>query len=173
MPRPCNTRRLLPALALAALLLPLAGCFRADTDSRDAPATTPIPASSRLVTDPTRRTVIDTALAQLGVPYKYGGNNAREGFDCSGLVRYAYSAAGITVPRISRDQLRATEPVALADAQPGDLVFFQSEDYSHVGIYLGEGRFVHAPSTGRSVEIGSFGNDWYRRRFVRAGRVAQ
>ncbi len=170
MPRPT---RLLTALVLTVLLAPLAGCWRADTASRDTPGTSPVPPSSRLVTDPTRRAIVDTALAQLGVPYKYGGNNAREGFDCSGLVRYAYSAAGITVPRISRDQLRATEPVALADAQPGDLVFFQSEDYSHVGIYLGEGRFVHAPQSGRSVEIGTFGNDWYRRRFVRAGRVAQ
>ncbi len=157
-------------LPLVLLLAVLSGCSGRGT-APDAPGAANIPASARAATGPTRRTIVDTALAQLGVPYKYGGNNAREGFDCSGLVRFAYSAAGITVPRISRDQLKATTPVPLAEALPGDLVFFQSADYSHVGIYLGEGRFVHAPQTGRSVEIGSFGNDWYRRRFVRAGRV--
>ncbi|MBM4197064.1 MAG: NlpC/P60 family protein [Gammaproteobacteria bacterium] len=156
---------------LVASLAVLAGCGT-ERSVRDAPVATPIPPSVRTLEDPRRRTVVDTALAQLGVRYKYGGNSPREGFDCSGLVKYAYDAAGMSVPRVSRDQLAATRPVPLEKAEPGDLVFFRSEDYSHVGIYLGEGRFVHAPQSGRAVEIGSFGNDWYRRRFVRAGRVS-
>ena len=106
----------------------------------------------------------------VGVPYRYGGESP-DGFDCSGLVQYAYRSAGVSVPRTSRDQLRASSPVPLADAAAGDLVFFQSKDFSHVGIYLGQGRFVHAPATGRAVAIASFNEAYYRRNFVRAGRM--
>ena len=73
--------------------------------------------------------------------------------------------------RTSREQLRASAPVTLAEAVAGDLVFFQGKSDSHVGIYLGEGRFVHAPATGQAVSIGSFEQPYYRGHFVRAGRM--
>src|SRR5687767_2804273 len=114
-----------------------------------------------------------TAASMVGRPYRYGGEEPN-GFDCSGLVYYAYRSAGAIVPRVSRDQLRASRVVSLKDAQPGDLVFFKlANNASHVGIYLGEDRFVHAPSTGRSVEIQSLRSGYYERHFLRAGRLPQ
>jgi cell wall-associated NlpC family hydrolase len=153
-------------LALATLALLAAGCL-GGADREAWPEAAAVPPAA--ITHPARQRVVDTALAQLGVPYRYGGSTPQQGFDCSGLVQYSYTAAGVKIPRTSRAQLEATAPVPLSDAQPGDLVFFQGPQYSHVGIYLGAGRFVHAPQTGRSVEIGSLGSSWYRARFVRAG----
>ena len=155
------------ALAVT-LSLALAGCFQGavqpdDAAGRGNPMASEIP-------DPVRSRIIFTALQMVGVPYRYGGESP-DGFDCSGLVQYAYRSAGVAVPRTSREQLKASRAVTLAEASAGDLVFFQSKDYSHVGIYLGEGRFVHAPSTGRTVSIGSFNEAYYRRNFVRAGRL--
>jgi cell wall-associated NlpC family hydrolase len=112
-----------------------------------------------------------TATQMVGVPYRYGGRTP-DGFDCSGLVFFSYSRAGITVPRTSRDQLRASTPIKLGDAAPGDLLFFsEGSKSSHVAIYLGGGRFVHAPSTGRQVSIADMNNPYYREHFVRAGRL--
>jgi len=106
-----------------------------------------------------------------GVPYNYGGSSPR-GFDCSGLVYYAYREAGFVVPRTSREQLRASRPLTLKEALPGDLVFFSTpEKVSHVGIYLGGQQFVHAPSTGKSVEIETLEQDYYRRHLIRIGRL--
>jgi murein DD-endopeptidase len=104
------------------------------------------------------------------VPYRYGGETP-SGFDCSGLVQYVYRSAGLSVPRNSREQRRSARPVSLAQAEAGDLVFFQSRNWSHVGIYLGENRFVHAPSTGKTVTIASFDEAWYQRNFIGAGRL--
>ena len=94
---------------------------------------------------------VDTALAQVGDPYSWGatGPNA---FDCSGLTSYAYKAAGISIPRVSRDQATFGTPVSKANLQPGDLVFFYSP-VSHVGMYIGNGQMVHAPSSGSSVKV--------------------
>lgn len=158
-----------PGLLQAGLILAMAvvmtGCFQG--------ATVPEPPAGAPVTgvqDPQRAQIVFTALQMVGVPYLYGGETPR-GFDCSGLVQYAYRSAGVPVPRTSREQLKASIPVSLDSATAGDLLFFQSKDYSHVGIYLGEGRFIHAPSTGKTVSIGSFNNTYYRRNFVRAGRM--
>ena len=149
---------------VAGLSLALAGCFQGGT-APEPPAGTGVTAP-----DPVRSKIVFTALQMVGVPYRYGGESP-EGFDCSGLVQYAYRSAGVSLPRTARDQLHASTPVALADAREGDLLFFRSKDYSHVGIYLGQGRFVHAPSTGRTVSIANFGDAYYRRNFVRAGRI--
>jgi cell wall-associated NlpC family hydrolase len=94
---------------------------------------------------------VDTALAQRGDPYRWGGNGP-DVFDCSGLTRFAYRAAGIDIPRVSRDQARFGTPVAKADLRPGDLVFFYSP-VSHVAMYIGNGQIVHAPSWGSSVKV--------------------
>jgi murein DD-endopeptidase len=113
-----------------------------------------------------------SALAQVGRPYLYGGSTPR-GFDCSGLVRYAYLAAGVTVPRTTRDQYRAAHQVKLSRLEPGDLLFFRidSRKVSHVAIYAGDGRFVHAPQTGRSVQTGELQDAYFRKRLVAAGRL--
>lgn len=113
------------------------------------------------------------AVAQdmVGVPYRYGGRTPR-GFDCSGLVHYAYQNAGLNVPRTSADQYRAARPISLRDASPGDLLFFKGwRSVSHVGIYLGNNRFVHAPSTGKNVMITRLDHEYYRDRLVGVGRL--
>lgn len=94
---------------------------------------------------------VDTALAQQGDPYRWGGNGPNA-FDCSGLTRFAYQAAGVDIPRVSRDQAGFGTPVAKADLRPGDLVFFY-EPVSHVAMYIGNGQIVHAPSWGSSVKV--------------------
>jgi cell wall-associated NlpC family hydrolase len=116
--------------------------------------------------------VVATARSQLGVPYRYGGATPA-GFDCSGLVLYAYRDAGVALPRTAADQMAATAPLTLENAEAGDLLFFRDGDRtSHVAIYLGAGQFVHAPSTGKNVSIDSLGSSYWRMRFARAGRVA-
>lgn len=122
--------------------------------------------------DPVRSQVVFTAMQMVGVPYRWGGSTP-QGFDCSGLVQYAYSNAGLRLPRTASDQMDASAPVPLENAQAGDLLFFRDGGRtSHVAIYLGDGRFVHAPSTGNQVSLDSFGNAYWRMRFARAGRVA-
>jgi cell wall-associated NlpC family hydrolase len=112
-----------------------------------------------------------TAASLVGSPYRYGGSGP-DAFDCSGLVWYAYAQAGVRVPRTSVEQFRATRPVPLAAARPGDLLFFRLRNkVSHVGIYLGNSEFVHAPSHGGSVEVESLGNRYFERHLVRAGRL--
>lgn len=116
-----------------------------------------------------------SALGMLGVPYKWGGNSARSGLDCSGFVKAVFSqAAGIELPRRSSDQAAATQTIALAHIQPGDLVFFNTlkREFSHVGIYIGDGRFVHAPRTGAVVRIENMNAPYWRKRFDGARRVA-
>jgi cell wall-associated NlpC family hydrolase len=122
--------------------------------------------------DPVRSQVVFTAMQMVGVPYRWGGSTP-QGFDCSGLVQYAYSNAGLRLPRTAAAQMDASAPVTLEKAQAGDLLFFRDGSRtSHVAIYLGDGRFVHAPSTGNQVSLDSFGNAYWRMRFARAGRVA-
>jgi cell wall-associated NlpC family hydrolase len=114
--------------------------------------------------------VAEIARQMIGTPYRYGGRTP-DGFDCSGLVYFSYHQAGISVPRSSKEQLKATTPIDLEEAQPGDLLFFRNWlKVSHVAIYLGDGRFVHAPSTGKQVSVASMDNSYYREHFVRAGR---
>jgi|SRR5688500_1244833 cell wall-associated NlpC family hydrolase len=95
------------------------------------------------------------ALNMVGRPYRAGGESASGGFDCSGLVQFSYRQAGVAVPRSTELQLRASRTVARSSLRRGDLVFFDQEGKkkSHVGIYLGDGRFVHAPSSGKQVRV--------------------
>ena len=112
-----------------------------------------------------------TAKSMLGTPYRYGGH-APGGFDCSGLVYYSYGRAGAAIPRTSHELFRSSRPVRLSEARAGDLVFFRGAGkVSHVGIYLDDGRFVHAPSTGKRVQIASLRGGYYERKFIRAGRL--
>jgi len=111
------------------------------------------------------------AAAQLGTPYRYGGASPR-GFDCSGLVYYSYRKAGIHVPRTTRAQLRNARRVPRDQLQPGDLVFFRigSGPVSHVGIYTGNNRFIHAPSSGKPVSLTTMNDPYWQARFIAAGR---
>lgn len=117
-----------------------------------------------------RSIVVNTALQQIGRPYHYGGSNPASGFDCSGLVYYSYQAAGIEVPRTSGLQLRESRRVSGLWLQPGDLLFYKIRNKpSHVGIYIGNGKFVHAPSSGKKVEIGHMESDYWRKRLYSTG----
>lgn len=115
------------------------------------------------------------ARAQLGVPYRYGGADPRRGFDCSGLVSYVHLQEGVPVPRTAAQQFAASRKVREDDLRPGDLVFFRtvagSREVTHVGVYVGQGRFVHAPQTGRDVTETSLDDPFYRERFAGAGRL--
>jgi len=120
------------------------------------------------------RSVLSHALAMLGTPYRWGGTTPTGGFDCSGLVNYVFrTALGIELPRVSRDMARGGEPVERSALTAGDLVFFsrKGRTVSHVGIYLGDGRFVHAPRTGRDVTISRLNTGYWHQRFLRARRV--
>lgn len=114
------------------------------------------------------------ARAQIGVPYRWGGNDPARGFDCSGLVAYVHAGEGLTVPRTAAGQFAAAVSVDSRELAPGDLVFFRLEsrrrEVSHVGIYTGQRRFVHAPQSGRDVGEASLDDPYYRARFAGAGR---
>lgn len=110
------------------------------------------------------------AVRQIGIPYQYGGSSTR-GFDCSGLVQYAYASVGKSIPRTTAEQWRQLSPVSRKNMRVGDLLFFRIDgQVSHVAMYLGNRRFVHAPSTGRQVSTASLDSEYYRRAFVRAAR---
>jgi cell wall-associated NlpC family hydrolase len=111
------------------------------------------------------------ALDMQGKPYRYGGNTPR-GFDCSGLVQYSYSRVGIDLPRSTEALWKYSSAISARSLQPGDLLFFNQEGKrsSHVGIYVGRERFVHAPSTGKRVSVQSFTDAYWRRHFESARR---
>jgi cell wall-associated NlpC family hydrolase len=111
------------------------------------------------------------AIEQVGAPYRYGGTNS-SGFDCSGLVHYAYLQVGKQVPRTTGDLWRGSQPVSASNLQTGDILFFDiGGKMSHVGIYLGDGRFVHAPSTGKRVTVATLDSVFYQQAFIRGGRL--
>ncbi|MBE0627399.1 MAG: C40 family peptidase [Burkholderiales bacterium] len=114
------------------------------------------------------------ALAYLGTPYRTGGLSPRTGFDCSGLVAYVYrEGAGLALPRNTLDLSQLGVPIRRDALRPGDLVFYntQRRAYSHVGIYLGEDRFIHAPSNGGEVRVENLRADYWVRRYSGARRV--
>ena len=114
------------------------------------------------------------ALGFLGVPYRRGGSSAETGFDCSGFVRAIYQqTAGLLLPRQASEQAAATEKIDKTELQPGDLVFFNTmrRAFSHVGIYVGNGKFIHAPRPGGEVRVEDMGGSYWARRFDGARRV--
>src|SRR6478609_8947455 len=114
------------------------------------------------------------ALSLVGIDYRYGGESPDRGLDCSGLVRYVFQqVTGVTLPRTTREQSTIGDQVGMADLLPGDLVFFNTRRfaYSHVGIYLGDNRFIHAPSQGGDVEIATFSAAYWQKRFNGARRL--
>ena len=120
------------------------------------------------------KTVLQRALALLGTPYRWGGTSPDSGFDCSGLVGYVFrNALGIELPRVSREMAQSGELISdRAKLNEGDLVFFgKSGQVDHVGIYLGEGRFVHAPRTGKDVMVSSLDTGYWSGKYMQARRV--
>jgi cell wall-associated NlpC family hydrolase len=121
-------------------------------------------------------TTLDKALDLLGIRYRWGGNKPETGFDCSGFVRHVFQEGlGLDLPRSARDQSRTGEPVAKDQLQPGDLVFFNTmrRAFSHVGIYLGDDLFVHAPHRGGRVRVEDMSGRYWTKRFNGARRVAE
>ena len=154
--------RLWLVLALAALAV-MAGC----SSTPDFPERTTVRASND-----TAAKAIDYAKEMLGKPYKYAGDTP-EGFDCSGLVKYSYGRAGIAMPRDTQSQRRMSMLVSVHGMREGDLLFFDQEGKktSHVGLYLGKGRFIHAPSSGGKVRTDSVNAEFWKKHFVEARRV--
>ena len=116
--------------------------------------------------------IISTALSFRGIPYRNGGSDPT-GFDCSGFVQYVYAMHSTGLPRDVHNQYRIGRDVERKDVKPGDLVFFKTHGskVSHVGIYAGSNRFVHAPMTGRPIELRAMDDKYYSRRFAGGGRV--
>ncbi|WP_448638682.1 C40 family peptidase [Geodermatophilus sp. URMC 63] len=145
-------RRSFRGIAVAAIagagiaLSPLPASAAAGDSAGTAVAAAPAAASSSAA-----QVAVDTALAQVGDPYVYGATGPNS-FDCSGLTSFSYKAAGISIPRTSKAQSTFGTPVAKADLQPGDLVFFYSP-VSHVGMYIGNGQMVHASTAGKPVAV--------------------
>lgn len=116
-----------------------------------------------------RRTLIRTAEGLLGIPYQWGGESAATGFDCSGLTMTVYRMNGLNLPRHSAAQFLAGRPVEREALQPGDLVFFATNGgnaVSHVGIYTGDNRFIHAPEQGKEIQYGSLTTSYFQERFL-------
>ena len=158
--------RVMRVLAAGLLCLWLAAC--AGPGTRRPVASTPD-------IDPAQRTeVVMTALSLLDTRYRYGGSQARQGFDCSGLVMYVFgTATGTALPHNTDQIARMSRPIARNDLQAGDLVFFNTlgQPNSHMGIYLGDGRFINAPSTGGQVRIDRLDNPYYRRHYQSVGTL--
>ena len=118
--------------------------------------------------------LVVTAIGFLGVPYRRGGNTVETGFDCSGFVKAMFEqTVGLILPRRAEQQAATTQKIERADLQPGDLVFFNTlrRAFSHVGIYVGEGKFIHSPKPGSEVRVENMGVAYWNHRFDGARRV--
>ena len=144
---------------LVALVLLLGGC----ATTAHAPA--PSPAGDRAAAN---------ALKLVGAPYRYGGASPSRGFDCSGLVQYSYRGAGVSLPHNTEKQRHLAKPIRRAELRRGDLVFFdeQGKKSSHVGLYVGGGEFVHAPSSGKPVRKDRLDAPYWRKHLSEIRRVA-
>jgi len=114
------------------------------------------------------------ALSLVGIDYLYGGESPERGLDCSGLIRYVFQhVTGVTLPRTAQELSRIGKDIRAADLEPGDLVFFNTRRFafSHVGIYLGNDRFIHAPSRGGEVGVASLGSAYWQKRYNGARRL--
>ena len=116
--------------------------------------------------------IVQSAKLQMGVPYKFGGNSPKEGFDCSGLASYSYRLNGISIPRSTSDQFKSGQHIDRNQLSAGDLLFFRTmgQSVSHVGIYIDNDTFIHAPNSRKNVQIDSLDNTYYKKRYLGARR---
>ncbi|AMK29912.1 C40 family peptidase [Pseudomonas mosselii] len=165
---------MLARFAFLSLVALVAAC------SSRAPAPAPTPKQpmvfNQAPSSPVADDVLFRAIGLVGTPYRWGGNTPDAGFDCSGLIGYVYrDAAGISLPRSTREMIVMRAPnVDINSLQSGDLVFFATSggsQVSHAGIYVGEGRFVHAPSTGGTVRLDYLSNSYWAKAYLQAKRV--
>lgn len=154
-------RRPFRALLLLSLLT-LAACASAPPQHQPSPSTRQAGARAAAY-----------ALKMVGKPYRYGGASPSRGFDCSGLVQYSYRHAGVKLPHNTEAQRRLSKPIRRAELRRGDLIFFDEKggDNSHVGIYLGDGTFVHAPSSGKTVRRDKLDSPYWRQHLSELRRV--
>lgn len=157
-------------LALALLLSPVAHATQAGPAPRDAAIA--VSALDEYAT--AAEQLVDEALSYLGIRYRFGGTSPSTGLDCSGLVLNAFrNAVGLDLPRTAREMATLGDRIGRQELKPGDLVFFNTmrRTFSHVGIYLGDGRFVHAPSSGGKVRVESIASRYWSQRFNGARRL--
>ena len=178
---PCSTALapLAQRAAVAALLmaLALAGCGKPET-VRQPPPPSRDWSGSRPNDPVAANAVLMRAIGLVGTPYRYGGNTPDTGFDCSGLIGYVYrDVTGISLPRTTREMISMQAAnVGKEGLQTGDLIFFATNggsQVSHAGIYVGEGRFVHAPATGGTVKLDSLSKAYWQKTYLSAKRVLQ
>lgn len=173
-PLPSARRRALLLLPLAALASACASRRRRRSGGGSAPSAAPLKLNPRY-----REASVAQAMMLVGAPYRYGGSSPATGFDCSGLVFYVYGqtvtpAERARLPRSTAQWAAASRPVSSGRMQRGDLVFFNTSSrtrYSHMGIYVGGGQFVHAPSSGKKVRKESLSSSYYKKRFLGARSV--
>jgi murein DD-endopeptidase len=122
---------------------------------------------------PAQERATQVALAMVGKPYHFGGSSPATGFDCSGLVQYSFGRAGVRVARSTEQLRRVSKRIPTGNLQRGDLLFFDQagKDSSHVAIYIGSDRFVHAPSSGKLVHVADFASRYWRTHFSEARRL--
>jgi murein DD-endopeptidase len=135
-------------------------------------ASAPQSSSARAPESATSERAAHTAAQLVGKPYRYGGSSPSSGFDCSGLVQYSYAQAGRSLPRSTDHQRTASKRIRVAELRRGDLLFFDQEGKknSHVGIYLGNGEFVHAPSSGKRVRRDRLDTPYWKQHLAEARR---
>ncbi len=121
------------------------------------------------------KTIVQYAMQSVGTAYKWGGQTPLEGFDCSGLIVYTHKKAGIKIPRMTSMQLKNGRIVQFSDIQPADLIFFNNPDKNqglHVGLYIGDGKFIHSPGKGHNVLVASLNNIYFKKNYIGARRFA-
>jgi cell wall-associated NlpC family hydrolase len=140
------------------------------TDQPPSPAAE-LPLSSPV---PARNQMVGIIKSTLGTPYKWGGNNPQRGFDCSGLMSYVHKNAGLKIPRTAAMQRDNSRTIDYNQLQPGDMLFFKiNSKTNHVGMYIGNRKFIHAPSSGKTVTVASMDSSYWYKRFVKFGTYIQ
>jgi cell wall-associated NlpC family hydrolase len=165
-------------LIVASLAVLLAACSSTPPPAPRKVVYRPVVSAPPQFPSPLADDILLRAIGLVGTPYRWGGNTPDSGFDCSGLIGYVYhDAAGITLPRSTREMITLRGPdIDRSQLQTGDLVFFATGGGSHVshaGIYVGEGRFVHAPATGGTVKLDSLDKPYWQKAWLNAKRVIQ
>lgn len=154
--------------ALFTCLVSVRPCFANELPQRDARSEAQAEGASPV------ESLLEGALGLVGIRYRRGGNNPEAGFDCSGFVGHVFREyLGLALPRTSHEISRAGLPISSADLKAGDLVFFNTmrNAFSHVGIYLGNNRFVHSPRPGRAVRVEDMQDNYWARRYDGARRI--